>query len=67
MFGDVVTSVIAGAAASIWCTIFDIPYASLLGTFVAFLELLPYGSTVAGMIVAAVALTVSIPIGTAGF
>ena len=37
----------------------------LLGAFVALLDLLPYGSTVAGFIVAAVALTVSIPVSIA--
>jgi predicted PurR-regulated permease PerM len=41
----------------------------LLGAFVALLDLLPYGSSVAGFIVAVVALTVSIPvsIATIGF
>jgi predicted PurR-regulated permease PerM len=37
----------------------------LLGVFVALLDLLPYGSTVAGFIVAAVALAVSIPVAIA--
>jgi predicted PurR-regulated permease PerM len=69
VFGNVVTSAIAGAATFVWCTIFDVPYPLLLGVFVALLDLLPYGSTVAGFIVAAVALTVSIPvsIATVGF
>jgi predicted PurR-regulated permease PerM len=65
VFGNVVTSVIAGAATFVWCAIFDIPYPLLLGAFVALLDLLPYGSTVAGFIVAAVALTVSIPVSIA--
>ena len=44
-------------------------YPLLLGALVALLDLLPYGSTVAGFIVAAVALTVSVPvsIATVGF
>jgi predicted PurR-regulated permease PerM len=69
VFGNVVTSLIAGAATVVWCSIFDVPYPLLLGAFVALLDLLPYGSTVAGFIVAAVALTVSIPvsIATVGF
>jgi predicted PurR-regulated permease PerM len=65
VLGNVVTSVIAGAATFIWCTIFDVPYPLLLGAFVAILDLIPYGSTVAGVVVAAVALAVSIPVSIA--
>jgi predicted PurR-regulated permease PerM len=65
VFGNVVTSLIAGAATFVWCAMFDIPYPLLLGAFVALLDLLAYGSTVAGFIVAAVALTVSIPVSIA--
>ncbi|HXO49791.1 MAG TPA: AI-2E family transporter [Mycobacterium sp.] len=65
VFGNVVTSLIAGAATFVWCVIFDISYPLLLGAFVALLDLLPYGSTVGGFIVAAVALTVSIPVSIA--
>jgi predicted PurR-regulated permease PerM len=65
VFGNVVTSLIAGVATFVWCAMFDIPYPLLLGAFVALLDLLPYGSTVAGFIVAAVALTVSIPVSIA--
>lgn len=69
VLGNVATSVIAGAATFVWCVIFDVPYPLLLGVFVAILDLIPYGSTVAGFVVAAVALTVSIPvsIATVGF
>ena len=69
VFGNVVTSVIAGAATFVWCTVFDVPYPLLLGAFVALLDLLPYGSSVGGFIVAVVALTVSVPvsIATIGF
>ena len=63
--GNVATSVIAGAATFVWCTIFDVPYALLLGVFVAILDLVPYGSTVAGVVVALVALTVSLPVSIA--
>jgi predicted PurR-regulated permease PerM len=62
VLGNVVTSVIAGAATFVWCSLFDIPYPLLLGAFVAILDLIPYGSTVAGVVVAAVAVTVSIPV-----
>ncbi|WP_237158257.1 AI-2E family transporter [Mycobacteroides franklinii] len=60
--GNVMTSIIAGVATFIWCAAFDVPYAVLLGVFVAIFDLIPYGSTVAGIVVAAVALTVSIPV-----
>jgi predicted PurR-regulated permease PerM len=65
VLGNVATSVIAGAATFVWCVIFDVPYPLLLGVFVAILDLIPYGSTVAGFVVAAVALTVSIPVSIA--
>lgn len=65
VLGNVVTSIIAGAATFVWCVIFDVPYPLLLGAFVAILDLIPYGSTVAGIVVAAVALTVSIPVSIA--
>ncbi|MEE6137894.1 AI-2E family transporter [Mycobacterium sp. 050128] len=62
LFGNVLTSVIAGFATFVWCLLLDIPYAVLLGVVVAVLDLFPYGSTVGGFIVAAVALSVSIPV-----
>lgn len=65
VLGNVATSVIAGAATFVWCISLDVPYPLLLGFFVAILDLVPYGSTVAGFIVAAVALTVSIPVSIA--
>jgi len=65
VLGNVATSVIAGAATFVWCLIFDVPYPLLLGFFVAVLDLIPYGSTVAGFVVAAVALTVSVPVSIA--
>ncbi|MBV8346968.1 MAG: AI-2E family transporter, partial [Mycolicibacterium sp.] len=61
LIGNVVTPVVAGAATLVWCILFDIPYAVLLGVIVAILDLFPYGSSVGGFIVAAVALAVSIP------
>ena len=65
VFGNVLTSLIAGAATSVWCFFFDVPYALLLGAFVAILDLFPYGSSVGGFVVALVALTVSIPVSIA--
>ncbi len=62
LVGNVTTSVIAGAATVVWCVIFHVPYAELLGVMVAILDLFPYGSTVGGFIVGAIALTVSIPV-----
>ncbi len=65
VFGNVLTSLIAGAATFAWCLLFDVPYALLLGAFVAIVDLFPYGSTVGGFVVALVALTVSIPVSIA--
>lgn len=65
LFGNVLTSVVAGAATFVWCLVLHVPYAVLLGVVVAVLDLFPYGSTVGGFIVAAVALSVSIPVAVA--
>jgi predicted PurR-regulated permease PerM len=47
----------------IWLAIFDVPYPLLLAIFVAILDLVPVvGSTIAGVVVAAVSLTVSLPV-----
>ena len=69
LLGNVVISVITGLATFAWLIAFGIPYPVLLAIFVALLDLVPFGSTVAGLIVAAVALTVSLPlsIATAAF
>ena len=63
--GNLATSLIAGVATSVWCFTLDVPYPLLLGVFVAVLDLIPYGSTVAGIVVAGVALTVSVPVSIA--
>lgn len=65
VLGNVVISAIAGVATFVWLVIFDVPYPLLLGIFVALLDLIPFGSSVAGVIVAAVALTVSVPVAIA--
>jgi predicted PurR-regulated permease PerM len=59
----VLISVITGVATFIWLIAFGVPYPLLLAIFVAVLDLVPIvGSTIAGVVVAAVALTVSLPI-----
>jgi predicted PurR-regulated permease PerM len=63
VLGNVFISVIAGGATFLWLMAFDVPYPLLLGIFVALFDLIPVvGSTIAGVVVAAVALTVSIPV-----
>jgi predicted PurR-regulated permease PerM len=70
VLGNVITSVIAAVGTLIWLEIFGVPYPLLLSVFVGFMDLIPIvGSTVAGIIVSLVALTVSWPValGTAVF
>ena len=63
VLGNVLISVIAGAATFAWLMAFNVPYPLLLGIFVAVFDLVPVvGSTIAGVAVAAVALTVSLPV-----
>ncbi len=66
VLGNLLTSLIAGAGTLIWLEIFGVPYALLLSVFVALMDLIPIiGSTVAGFVVALVALTVSLPVALA--
>ena len=63
VLGNLVISAIAGALTFGWLMIFSIPYAALLSIMVALFDLVPVvGSTIAGLIVAAAALTVSLPV-----
>jgi len=63
VLGNVTISLLLGAATLIWLTAFDVPYPLLLAILVAILDLVPVvGSTIAGIVVGAVALTVSIPV-----
>ena len=63
VLGNVLISVIAGGATFAWLLAFNVPYPLLLGIFVAVFDLVPVvGSTIAGVGVAAVALTVSLPV-----
>ncbi len=64
--GNILTSIIAGIGTLIWLLIFGVPYALLLSVFVAFMDLIPIvGSTIAGIVVSLVALTVSLPVAIA--
>lgn len=70
LLGNLITSVIAGLATFAWTEALGIPYSVLLAMFVAIMDLIPVvGSTIAGIVVVLVALTVSLPIAiaTAGF
>jgi predicted PurR-regulated permease PerM len=66
VLGNILTSVIAGLGTLIWLLIFGVPYPAVLSVFVALMDLIPIvGSTIAGFIVAIVALTVSLPVAIA--
>ena len=70
VLGNLLTSLVAGVGTYAWCLIFGIPYALLLAVFVALIDLVPIiGSTIGGIIVSLVALTLSpgIAIATAIF
>ncbi|GAB0101346.1 AI-2E family transporter [Nocardia sp. JMUB6875] len=63
ILGNLVISVITAVLTFVWLSIFGVPYPLLLAVLVAILDLLPVvGSSIAGIIVALVALTVSLPI-----
>jgi predicted PurR-regulated permease PerM len=66
VLGNLLTSLIAGAGTFLWLIIFGVPYAILLAIAVAILDLIPViGSSVGGVLVSLVALTVSVPIAIA--
>jgi len=70
VLGNVLISLIAGAATFGWLLIFRVPYSLALAALVAVLGLVPVvGTTIAGVVVSLVALTVSLPVAlaTAGF
>lgn len=70
LLGNIFTSLVAALGTFFWAVIFGLPYAILLALFVALFDLIPVvGSTVAGIVVALVALSVSLPVAvaTAGF
>ncbi len=62
MLANVLTSVLAGIATWAWAWGFGVPYPILLGALVAVLDLIPtVGSTIGGVVVSLVALTVNFP------
>jgi predicted PurR-regulated permease PerM len=66
VLGNVITSFIAGAGTFVWMLAFGIPYPALLGLLIFLLDLIPViGSTIGGVIVTLVALTVSLPVAIA--
>jgi predicted PurR-regulated permease PerM len=66
VLGNLATSAIAGAGTFFWLLIFGIPYPLLLALMVALLDLIPIvGSTIGGIIVSLIALSVSVPIAIA--
>ena len=66
VLGSFITAVIAGLGTYLWLLAWGVPYPLLLGMFVAFLDLIPViGSTVGGIVVSLVALTVSLPVALA--
>lgn len=66
VLGNLATSVIAGAGTFVWLLIFGVPYPLLLALMVALLDLIPIvGSTIGGIIVSLIALSVSLPIAIA--
>jgi predicted PurR-regulated permease PerM len=70
LLGNLFTSLVAGIGTLVWSVALGIPYAILLALVVALFDLIPVvGSTIAGIIVSLVALSVSLPtaILTAGF
>jgi predicted PurR-regulated permease PerM len=66
VLGNLITSAIAGIGTFAWLVAWGIPYPLLLSIMVALLDLIPVvGSTLAGIIVTLVALTVSVPVAVA--
>jgi predicted PurR-regulated permease PerM len=70
MLGNTVTSAVAGLATFAWCSATGVRYPAALGFFVALADMVPVvGSTLGGVVVSLVALSVSLPVAvaTAGF
>ncbi|HET9720490.1 MAG TPA: AI-2E family transporter [Solirubrobacteraceae bacterium] len=62
VLGNLITSLIAAVGTLIWLEAWGVPYALLLSVFVGFMDLIPIvGSTIAGVIIALVTLTISLP------
>lgn len=68
MLGNVITAVIAGAGTLIFLEVAGVPYPVALGLLVAVLDLIPViGSTVGGLLVTLIALSVSVAVAGAVF
>jgi predicted PurR-regulated permease PerM len=70
VLGNIAISFISALGTYLWALAFGIPYPLLLGILVGLLDLIPIvGSTIGGIVVALVGLTVSLPvaIATVGF
>ncbi len=66
VLGNILISLITAVLTFTWLIAFGVPYPLLLAVLVAVLDLIPIvGSTLAGIVVALVALTVSLPISLA--
>jgi predicted PurR-regulated permease PerM len=66
VLGNLATSVVAGVTSLIFLEIVRVPYAVALSLFVAILDLVPLvGATIAAVVVSAVALFHSLPVGIA--
>ena len=66
MLGNLLTSVVAGVGTFVFLEIVRVPYALALGVLVAVLDLIPVvGSTIGGILVTLVALSVSTPVAIA--
>ncbi len=66
LLGNLLTSLIAGLGTLVWGAALGLPYVLLLALMVALFDLIPVvGSTVAGVIVSLVALSVSLPVAIA--
>ena len=66
LLGNVLTSLVAGLGTFCWMFALGIPYPALLGLFVGLADLIPVvGSTIGGIVVSLVALTVSVPVALA--
>ncbi|MFB7720082.1 AI-2E family transporter [Nocardia sp. NPDC056100] len=63
VLGNLLISLITGVLTFIWLSAFEVPFPLVLAVLVAVLDLIPLiGSTLAGIAIALVALTVSLPV-----
>ena len=66
VLGNIAISAVTGTLTFLWLWIFGVPYPLLLAIFVALVDLIPVvGSTIGGIAVSLVALTVSLPVAVA--